>query len=34
MRWFGKLRALHKENVRIDGLIQKEFGVIDPEDLE
>jgi hypothetical protein len=32
MKGFGGLRHLHKENVRIQKLIDEEFGRIDPED--
>jgi hypothetical protein len=32
MKAFGKLRHLHKETQRIDRLIEKEFGQIEPED--
>jgi hypothetical protein len=32
MKSFGKLRALHQETVRIDGIIAAEFGKIEPED--
>lgn len=34
MKTFGKLRSLHKETIRIDQLIQHEFGHAEPEDLE
>jgi hypothetical protein len=34
MRSFGKLRTLRKESARIDELIRKEFGRIEPEDLQ
>ena len=29
---FGKLRRLHKETVKIAGIIEREFGQIEPED--
>lgn len=29
---FGKLKHLHKETVRIDRIIEQEFGQIEPED--
>ena len=32
MRAFGKLRGLHKETMKIDRLIEEEFGRIEPED--
>ena len=32
MKMAGGLRHLHKENVRIQKLIDKEFGQIEPED--
>jgi hypothetical protein len=32
MKSFGKLRSLHQETVRIDGIIAAEFGKIEPED--
>ena len=32
MKEFGALRHLHDENVRIDRIIEEEFGQIDPED--
>jgi len=32
MKGAGKLRHLHKETVRIQRLIDKEFGQIEPED--
>ncbi len=32
MKAFGKLHHLHKETQRIDRLIEKEFGQIEPED--
>jgi hypothetical protein len=34
MRGFGGLAPLHEENVRIQELIDEEFGKIDPEDWE
>ena len=34
MKMAGGLRHLHKENVRIQKLIDKEFRVIEPEDWE
>ena len=32
MNAFGKLRNLHNETVRINGIIEGEFGRIEPED--
>ena len=32
MKMAGGLRHLHKENVRIQKLIDEEFGQVDPED--
>jgi hypothetical protein len=32
MEGFGKLRHLHKENLRIQKIIEDEFGKIEPED--
>jgi hypothetical protein len=32
LKSFGKLRGLHKENMRINRIIEAEFGQIDPED--
>jgi hypothetical protein len=32
MKAFGKLRGLHKENARIDRIIEDEFERIEPED--
>ena len=32
MKHFGGLRHLHEENLRIDKLIEEEFGQIEPED--
>ena len=32
MKGAGKLRHLHKETVRIQRIIEKEFGQIEPED--
>ena len=32
MKTFGKLRNLHDETVRIDRIIEGEFGQIEPED--
>ena len=32
MKVFGKLRHLHDENVKIDRIIEEEFGQIEPED--
>jgi hypothetical protein len=32
MKGFGKLRGLHAETVRIDRIVEKEFGQIEPED--
>lgn len=32
MKTFGKLRSLHDETVRIDRIIEQEFGQIEPED--
>ena len=34
MKTFGKLRRLHKETVKIDKIIQHEFGRVEPEDCE
>ena len=34
MKALGGLRHLHDENVRIQKLIDEEFGTIDPEDWE
>ncbi len=34
MKTFGKLRHLHKETVKIDGIIRQEFGQMEPEDGE
>ena len=31
MKSFGKLRSLHKETVKIDRIIAKEFDKIEPE---
>ena len=33
MNGFGKLRKLHKETVRIQGVIDAEFDAVEPEDL-
>lgn len=32
MQGFGKLKHLHKETVRVQGVIDEEFDVIEPED--
>jgi hypothetical protein len=32
MKGFGKLRGLHAETVRINRIVEKEFGRIEPED--
>jgi hypothetical protein len=32
MKGFGALRHLHKENLRIQQIIDEEFGQIEPED--
>jgi hypothetical protein len=32
MKGFGALRHLHKENLRIQKIIDQEFGQIEPED--
>jgi hypothetical protein len=32
MRGFGRLRSLRSETQRIQGVIDKEFGVVEPED--
>ncbi len=32
MKGFGKLRHLHRETERINGIIEEEFGQIEPED--
>ena len=34
MESFGKLKHLHKENLRIDRIIEEEFGKTEAEDLE
>jgi hypothetical protein len=34
MKSFGKLRRFHRENTRINRIIEKEFEVIEPEDRE
>ena len=34
MRGFGGLKHLHKENLRIEQIIEEEFEKIDPEDWE
>jgi hypothetical protein len=34
MKGFGGLKHLHKENLRIDRIIEEEFGKIEPEDWE
>lgn len=34
MRGFGGLKHLHKENLRIERIIEEEFEKIDPEDWE
>jgi hypothetical protein len=34
MESFGKLRALHQETARISRIIDREFGQIEPEDLQ
>lgn len=34
MRGFGKLRSLRKETAKIQGRIDRAFGVIDPQDRE
>jgi hypothetical protein len=31
LKLFGGLKGLHKETVRISGIIEEEFGVIEPE---
>ena len=31
-RAFGGLKRLHRESVRMEGVIRREFGRIDPED--
>ena len=33
MESFGKLRALRKETARIEEIMEREFGQIEPEDL-
>lgn len=33
MKSFGKLKDLHAENLRIDRIIEEEFGKIEAEDL-
>jgi hypothetical protein len=32
MAGFGKLKRLHKETVRVQSIVDKEFAVIEPED--
>ena len=32
MKGFGKLKRLHKETVRVQSVVDKEFEVIEPED--
>ena len=32
MNGFGKLKRLHKETVRVQSVVDKEFEVIEPED--
>ena len=32
MKGFGKLRRLHKETVRVQAIVDREFEVIEPED--
>ena len=32
MKSFGKLRHLHKETLKINRIIEEEFGKIEPED--
>ena len=32
LKAFGKLRGLHRENVRINRIVEEEFGRIDAED--
>jgi hypothetical protein len=32
MKGFGKLRGLHAETMRINRIMEKEFGQIEPED--
>ena len=32
MKGFGKLKRLHKETVRVQSVIDAEFGTIEPED--
>ena len=34
MRGFGRLRPLHQETSKIQRLIDREFGVVEPEDRE
>ncbi len=34
MKGFGGLKHLHEENLRIERIIEEEFGKIDPEDWE
>jgi len=34
MKTFGKLRNLHSETLRINRFIEREFGQIEPEDLQ
>lgn len=33
MKSFGKLQDLHAENLRIDRIIEAEFGQLEPSDL-
>jgi hypothetical protein len=32
MQGFGKLRRLHKETVRVQSIIDREFEIVEPED--
>ncbi|MDQ2712648.1 MAG: hypothetical protein M3Y24_10535 [Acidobacteriota bacterium] len=34
MKSFGKLRSLHNETVKINRIIEQEFGHLEPEDLD
>ena len=34
MSTFGRLRSLHNETSRIDRIIEREFGQLEPEDIE
>lgn len=34
MKAFGQLRSLHEETMRINQIIEQEFGHVEPEDLD